>query len=79
MFPYRRDEFWANYRDVPAWVFARFERLAESGEVYGKVPAGPAGGDEKSAAFQRFLIEQERRDVEQAVEYAKRVLGVGGS
>ncbi len=78
MFPYRRDEFWANYRDVPAWVFARFERLAESGEVYGKTPAGPAGVDEKSAAFRRFLVKQERRDVEQAVEHAKTVLGLGG-
>jgi sugar phosphate isomerase/epimerase len=77
VFNYRESEFWKDYRDVPAWIFAGFENLARSGVEYSNVPAGPAGAASDSPEFKQFMIDQERRDVEQAVQYAKDVLRIG--
>ena len=77
LFNYREPDFWKNYRDVPAWVFAGFENLARGGAEYTNVPPGPAGAAPGSPEFKQFLIDQERRDVEQAVKYAKDVLKIG--
>ena len=77
LFNYREPDFWKNYRDVPAWVFAGFENLARGGAEYTNVPPAPAGAAPGSPEFKQFLIDQERRDVEQAVKYAKDVLKIG--
>ena len=34
IFPYKNNDFWNAYRDVPAWDFERFEELAENGKPY---------------------------------------------
>jgi len=77
LFNYREPGFWKHYRDVPAWVFAGFENLARDGDEYTNVPPGPPGAASDSPEFKQFLIDQERRDVEQAVKYAKEVLRIG--
>ena len=64
MFDVRKPEFWQPYRDVPAWVFAKFLTLAEKGAPY-QAPAGPGGKD------------QERRDVERDLAYCRETLGLG--
>ncbi len=77
VFNYREPDFWKRYRDVPAWVFAGFENLAHAGVEYSNVPPGPAGAASDSPEFKQFLIDQERRDIEQAVQYSKEVLRIG--
>ena len=74
-FDYWKDEFWESYRDVPGSFLARFQKLARSGKVHRGVPPAPAGAEPSSIEFKAFLVEQERRDVEQAVRYSKEVLG----
>lgn len=66
--------FWDAYRDVPAWVFAGFLSRARQGSAYTKVPAGPQGEAQDSPAFRQFLAEQERRDVERDVVFARKLL-----
>ena len=77
IFPYWKEGFWDHYRDVPGWVFTQFLRRARSGEPYRDVPPGPTGAAADSADFKRFLIDQERLDIEQAVAYCKTELGLG--
>ncbi len=76
-FDYNRQDFWKNYRDIPAWVFARFQSLAKQGKPYTKVPPGPAGAAPQSPEFRQFMVAQERRDVEQAMQYSRETLGIG--
>ena len=77
MFDYWTEEFWDAYRDVPASFLARFQKLARNGEPYTRVPPAPPGASPDSAEFKAFMVEQERRDVEQAVAYSRDVLGLG--
>ena len=77
IFPYLEDSFWRGYRDVPAWVFGRFLKVARSGSPYTALPAAPPGVDEGSPEFEDFLVQQERRDVERAMTYARDVLQLG--
>ena len=79
LFHYREPDFWKNYRDVPAWVFAGFENLARGAAGGANVPPGPAGAAPGSPEFKQFLIDQERRDVERAVQYAREVLKIGAA
>jgi sugar phosphate isomerase/epimerase len=76
-FAYWKPEFWKDYRDVPAHVFAGFERIARTGKPYEKLPSGPAGADPKSPEFKQFLVDQERRDVEHDIGFCKQELGLG--
>ena len=76
-FDYWNEDFWRTYQDVPASFFAGFQKLARRGKPYTNVPPGPAGASAESGEFKAFLVEQERRDVEQAVRYSKEVLGLG--
>ncbi len=66
--------FWGTYRDVPAWVFAGFLARARQGKPYTKVPPGPVGVARDSPAFRQFLVEQERRDVERDIAFARKLL-----
>ena len=77
IFPYRQPDFWKHYEDVPAHVFAGFLNLARGGKPYANVPPVPEDAQPDSQAYKQFLVEQERRDVEQAVRYAKEVLKIG--
>ncbi len=79
LFPYRQPDFWKHYQDVPASVFAGFLNLARRGKPYTNVPPAPDGARPGSPAYKQFLVEQERRDVEQAVGYAKSVLKMGAA
>jgi sugar phosphate isomerase/epimerase len=73
-FDFSEPAFWDTYRDVPAWVFAGFLQRARQGSVYTKVPAGPSGAASDSPAFRQFLVEQERRDVERDIAFARKLL-----
>jgi sugar phosphate isomerase/epimerase len=72
-----QEDFWKTYQDVPAWIFARFVQMARAGKPYDQTPPGPLGAAPESEAFRVFLVEQERRDVEQAVRFAQEKLGIG--
>jgi hypothetical protein len=76
-FAYWKPDFWKDYRDVPALVFAGFVRIARTGMPYEKLPSGPAGADPKSPEFKQFLVDQERRDVEHDIGFCKQELGLG--
>jgi sugar phosphate isomerase/epimerase len=75
IFAYWNEAFWEHYRDVPARIFTHFLRRARSGSPYESVPAGPPDAPLASPAFKQFLVDQERRDVEQAVDYSRNKLG----
>ena len=77
VFAYWSQDFWEHYRDVPGWVLADFLERARSGQPYDGVPPGPLGAAPDSTEFKRFLVEQERRDVEQAVAFCKTELVFG--
>jgi len=76
-FNYWEEGFWEAYRDVPAWVFTGFQKIARQGTPYRNVPPGPDGAAADSPEFKRFLVEQERKDAEQAVRYSQEKLGFG--
>lgn len=76
MFDVRKPEFWESYRDVPAWVFMKFWKLAEEGGPY-LAPAPPAGTEPNTDAFRSWAKEQERRDVERDLGYCRKQLGLG--
>lgn len=63
MFQYREDKFWEDYRDVPAWNFERFVRIAERGK--------PRPEDPWETANQK---DREREDLEASLNYTKRLL-----
>jgi len=61
-FAIRSDDFWTAYRDVPAWQFARFLRIAAGG-------TSPAFADPAADS-----VRQEREDFEASFDYLKRLL-----
>jgi len=75
-FPHRRPEFWEAYRDVPAWVFAGFEKLASEGESY-QAPQPPAGVQPKTDAHAAWARELERADAEADLRFCREELGFG--
>tara|TARA_B100000749_G_C18119462_1_gene339219 strand:+ start:128 stop:472 length:345 start_codon:yes stop_codon:yes gene_type:complete len=77
VFRCRQANFWKHYGDIPASVFAGFLNLAHQGKPYANVTPGPQGAGPDSTLHRKFLIRQERRDVEQAVRFAKEVLHIG--
>ncbi|MEZ5363377.1 MAG: sugar phosphate isomerase/epimerase [Bryobacterales bacterium] len=76
MFDVRKTQFWDEYHDVPAWVYAQFLALAESGKPY-QAPGPPAGVESGSDAAKAWAKEQERRDVERDLAYCRNQLGLG--
>lgn len=76
LFDYAKPEFWEAYRDVPAWVFAKFVTLAESGGPY-VAPRAPVSRDENRQAYDTWNAELQRLDAERDLEYCRQVLGLG--
>lgn len=60
-FPYLKPEFWNAFRTTPAWEFARFAAIAETGKPRDSRPAPPK---EQAAAL-------EREDLETSIEWAR--------
>jgi sugar phosphate isomerase/epimerase len=75
--PYLEEDFWKAFPKANVAEFARFVALAKKGHplmapmVIADVP-GP-----RPAEFDAALREQQRRDLEKGLEYAKKVLDVG--
>jgi 3-oxoisoapionate decarboxylase len=65
IFPYKDPTFWDSYKDVPAWEFERFVRIAERGKPY-KDEAWESADEAK----------RERDALEESLAYTKRVLGI---
>ena len=61
-FPVKDEEFWEDYRDVPAWVYEGFLSIARTGEPY-----DPPAGDP---------VELERTEVAADLAYSRRLLGL---
>ena len=55
-------------------VFAGFLARARQGKPYTKAPPGPEGVARDSPAFRQFLAEQERRDVERDIAFARKLV-----
>jgi sugar phosphate isomerase/epimerase len=60
-FPYLQADFWKAFRTTPAWEFARFAAIAETGKAREARPAPPK---ERAAAL-------EREDLETSIEWLK--------
>ncbi len=76
LFDYAKPEFWEDYRDVPAWVFAKFVMLAESGGPYA-APRAPMSRDDDRAGFDAWNVALQRLEAERDLEYCRQVLGIG--
>jgi len=66
VFPYLDEQFWAPYRNQPAWEFARFLRIAERGHL--REPLPPLRGDASLA--------RERADLEASLIFTRNILNV---
>lgn len=64
VFAFNNPDFWDGYRNVPAWNFARFLALADTGKPSG-TPPKPIDG-----------AAQEREDLEASVRYTHKLLGI---
>jgi sugar phosphate isomerase/epimerase len=84
LFRYHDPAFWDGYRDIPAWSFAGWLEVARIGRRYASQPVltAPAAAESDYAKDRiesdAALVERERQDVEDALRYAKEVLGLGG-
>lgn len=71
-FPYLDPSFWAAFPKARAREFARFIALAKRGRKY-EIPSGRPTG-ERSKDLE---IAQQRWDLEQSLDYCRKVLGLG--
>jgi len=60
-FPYLQPDFWKAFRNTPAWEFARFAAIAESGKPR---DSRPAPAKDRAAAL-------EREDLESSIEWVR--------
>jgi len=74
--PYLEPNFWKAFQQTPAADFARFLKLAKSGHPY-MGPMVIAGWGEKPPVLEAAFKEQQKKDLERSLEYAKKVLGAG--
>ncbi len=74
--PYFEPEFWKTFPKARASEFARFVALAKAGHPFmgTMVVAGPG---RQTPEIQAALKQQQRRDLERSLDYAKKVLDVG--
>lgn len=74
--PYFEAEFWQTLPKMPASELARFAALAKRGRPFmGTMIIADAGTPPPE--YIAALREQQRRDLERGIEYARRVLGIG--
>jgi hypothetical protein len=66
VFPYRNAAFWDAYRDIPAWKFARFQEIAETGKP---VTAPPR-------LYPEAAQKRERDDLEACLAHTRSVLAM---
>lgn len=71
-FAYRDPAFWEHYRDVPGWVFRKFQALAEQGEPY-EAPQPPAGDP---VSIKEWAVRREREDVAHDLRFSRERLGL---
>lgn len=75
--PYLEKEFWKGLEKTNAIDFARFVALAKSGHPFmGTMVIEDAPGQQPDE-YKAALREQQRRDLERSLNYAKKVLDVG--
>jgi sugar phosphate isomerase/epimerase len=70
-YPYLKEDFWAPYRRVRAWEFARFVALAKRGKPI--APFKTPEGADRRAAEQQY----QKGELERSIKYCKDVLGLG--
>ncbi|MBI1355819.1 MAG: TIM barrel protein [Acidobacteria bacterium] len=75
-FRYKDPEFWDDYRDVPAWVFRKFETLAEQGRPY-QAPQPPMTKESDPKGLEEWTARQEREDVAHDLAFCRQTLGLG--
>ncbi len=74
--PYLEPEIWKQFPTTPAAEFARFVALVKRGRPFsGGMFIGGAG--KQPPEYEAALREQQRVDLEQSLDYAKKTLGVG--
>ena len=74
--PFLEPGFWKVFQQTPAADFARFLKLAKNGHPY-MGPMVIAGWGAKPPVLEAAFQEQQKRDLERSLEYAKKNLGVG--
>ena len=74
---YLEEDYWDEFPDMPAWEFARFEKLVRNGQPYIGTMVTIAGGEDVPPEYKAARIAQQRYDLERSVKYCREVLGVG--
>jgi sugar phosphate isomerase/epimerase len=74
--PYFEPEFWQAFPNAKASEFARFVALAKKGHPFMGAML-TAGAGPRTPEYEAMLKEQQRRDLERSLEYAKKVLDLG--
>ena len=74
---YLEPEFWKPLPNANAAEFARFVALAKSGHPFNGFMVVEDGAKDPPNEFTAALREQQRRDLERSLEYAKKSLGAG--
>src|SRR5947209_12889616 len=64
IFAYKDPKFWDSYERTPAWEFARFVKLVESGTARPQQAPVP----------KELAAERERQDLEASVAYTKKLI-----
>ncbi len=76
--PYLEQDFWKPFPKALASEFARFVAVAKAGHPYmGAMVIEDVAGQRRPAIMTDALKEQQRIDLEQSLEYAKKKLNVG--
>ena len=74
---YLEPSYWDEFPDMPAWEFARFERLVRNGQPYMGTMVAIERGEQVPPEYEAARIAQERYDLERSVTYCREVLGFG--
>jgi len=74
---YLEPTYWDRFPDMPAWEFARFERIVRGGRPYTGTMMVIERGQDVPPEYMTAVIAQERYDLERSVTYCREVLGLG--
>ncbi len=77
LMPYLERDFWKAFPNANGAEFARFVALAKSGHPLMGVMVVEDVSGEHAPEYDAALREQQRRDLELGLEYAKKTLGIG--